>query len=51
MVGNLREQTFAELWSSAATAAQRHWARRCPGCWAECEVLPNAIYTGDLALR
>lgn len=23
----------------------------CPGCWAECEVMPSAIYTGDLVRR
>jgi Fe-coproporphyrin III synthase len=52
-VGNLREQPFDQLWSSRAIASQRDWVRRCPGCWAECEVLPNALYSGDLlrALR
>lgn len=48
IVGNLRETTFAELWSSATTARQRTWVARCPGCWAECEVLPSAIYSLDL---
>jgi MoaA/NifB/PqqE/SkfB family radical SAM enzyme len=47
-VGNLRTQTFAQLWASAAAEQQRAWVRRCPGCWAECEVLPSAIYSGDL---
>jgi MoaA/NifB/PqqE/SkfB family radical SAM enzyme len=53
VVGNLRSQAFSELWASAATADQRAWVKRCPGCWAECEVLPNALYSGDLlrALR
>jgi MoaA/NifB/PqqE/SkfB family radical SAM enzyme len=52
-VGNLREQSFAEVWSGAPIAAQRAWVGACPGCWAECEVLPNALYSGDLlrALR
>ena len=31
-----------------ATRASRGWVDRCPGCWAECEVVPNAIYTGDV---
>jgi Fe-coproporphyrin III synthase len=48
VVGNLREQSFAEVWQSAAAQEQRDWVRRCPGCWAECEVLPNAVYTLDL---
>lgn len=47
-VGNLRQQSFAEVWRSAAAEAQRRWVRACPGCWAECEILPNALYTGDI---
>lgn len=48
IAGNLREQTFAEVWRSARIAEQRAWVNKCPGCWAECEVLPSAVYTGDL---
>lgn len=48
VVGNLREQAFAELWEGERAREQREWVRRCPGCWAECEVLPSAVYTGDL---
>jgi MoaA/NifB/PqqE/SkfB family radical SAM enzyme len=47
-VGNLRQQTLTEIWRSEVTTEQRDWVRRCPGCWAECEVLPSAIYTLDL---
>ncbi len=52
-VGNLTQQSFGELWGSATAAKQRRWVANCPGCWAECEVLPNALYSGDLlrALR
>lgn len=48
VVGNLRTQTFEEVWASAARAEQRGWVERCAGCWAECEVVPNAVYSGDL---
>lgn len=48
VVGNLRRQPFAEIWRSAEVQQQRDWVRRCVGCWAECEVLPSAVYTGDL---
>jgi len=48
-VGSLRHQSFGELWHGAPIEEQRAWVHRCPGCWAECEVLPNAVYTGDLA--
>jgi Fe-coproporphyrin III synthase len=47
-VGNLREQSFADLWGGPLADRQRAWVRKCPGCWAECEVLPNALYSGDL---
>ncbi len=49
--GNLREQSFEEVWTGAKGREQREWVRKCPGCWAECEVLPSAIYTGDLLLK
>lgn len=49
VVGNLRHETFEALWSGANVAAQRAWVDKCPGCWAECEVLPSALYTGALA--
>lgn len=47
-VGNLRRQSFREVWYGDKIEKQRDWVRRCPGCWAECEVLPNALYSGDL---
>ncbi len=48
LAGNLREQSFHDVWFGATAQRQRAWVNRCPGCWAECEVLPSAIYTGDL---
>lgn len=48
VVGNLRTTSFADLWKSATAREQRAWVGKCPGCWAECEVLPSAAYTGDL---
>ena len=48
IAGNLVQQPFAELWESANRHQQREWVKKCPGCWAECEVLPNAIYSLDL---
>lgn len=46
-VGNLRRETFAALWQGESIRGHREWVRGCPGCWAECEVLPNALYSGD----
>ncbi|MBM3968215.1 MAG: hypothetical protein FJ308_24620, partial [Planctomycetes bacterium] len=47
-IGNLRETPFKDLWESLRAETQCEWVRNCPGCWAECEVLPSAIYTLDL---
>jgi MoaA/NifB/PqqE/SkfB family radical SAM enzyme len=47
-VGNLSDQSFEAVWFGLSATKQRAWIRRCPGCWAECEILPNAIYSGDL---
>jgi MoaA/NifB/PqqE/SkfB family radical SAM enzyme len=47
-VGSLREQSFDEVWFGSPARDARAWVRACPGCWAECEVLPSAVYSGDL---
>ncbi len=47
-VGNLREQSFRDVWYSKKAEAFRKWVAGCPGCWAECEILPNAFYSGDI---
>jgi MoaA/NifB/PqqE/SkfB family radical SAM enzyme len=48
-VGNLLTQSFDEVWGATATQKSRAWVDACPGCWAECEVVPSALYTGDIA--
>jgi Fe-coproporphyrin III synthase len=47
-VGDLRRQDFAAVWQGVECRTARAWVARCPGCWAECEALPSAIYTGDI---
>jgi MoaA/NifB/PqqE/SkfB family radical SAM enzyme len=47
-VGNLLEQSLDEIWHAPGTCRSRAWADACTGCWAECEVMPNALYSGDL---
>jgi len=49
VVGNLRKQSMQEVWYNDKTEQQRVVVRKCHGCWAGCEVKPNAIYTGDIA--
>ena len=51
LAGNLRETSFDQLWHSAVAEEQRDWVSKCSGCWTECEILPSAAYTGDLALH
>ena len=47
-VGNLLHQSFDEIWHGDIARPARKWVDDCPGCWAECEVVPSAIYTGDV---
>jgi MoaA/NifB/PqqE/SkfB family radical SAM enzyme len=47
-VGNLSRQDLSGMSSSPGFREAREWVEKCPGCWAECEVLPSAIYSGDL---
>lgn len=47
-VGNLLTQSLDEVWHGAPARAQRAWVDACSGCWAECEVVPNALYSGDI---
>ncbi len=49
IVGNLLANDFARIWQGDCATRQRAWVDRCPGCWAECEVIPSAIYSGDIA--
>jgi hypothetical protein len=46
--GDFRSQTFEEIWFGDGIVEHREWVKNCPGCWAECEVLPNAVYSGDI---
>jgi MoaA/NifB/PqqE/SkfB family radical SAM enzyme len=50
-VGDLAADSFDRVWHGAPARASRAWVDACPGCWAECEVLPSALYTGDLLRR
>jgi MoaA/NifB/PqqE/SkfB family radical SAM enzyme len=47
-VGNLLDDDLEAVWHAPDTGRQRAWVDACPGCWAECEVMPSAVYSGDL---
>jgi len=46
--GNLVRQNLSELLESPRAKEWKAWVDSCAGCWAECEVLPSAIYSGAL---
>jgi MoaA/NifB/PqqE/SkfB family radical SAM enzyme len=46
-IGSLRDQSWEAVWHSADAKQQRRWVDACVGCWAECEVQPSALYSGD----
>jgi hypothetical protein len=48
VVGNLHTHSLDEVWQSQRANEARAWVDRCSGCWAECEVVPSAIYSGDM---
>ncbi|HEY3592677.1 MAG TPA: radical SAM protein [Polyangiaceae bacterium] len=48
VVGNLLRQSFDEVWHGEGARPSREWVDACSGCWAECEVVPNAVYSGDI---
>jgi MoaA/NifB/PqqE/SkfB family radical SAM enzyme len=48
VVGNLLTQSLEEIWEGETTRPSRAWVDACAGCWAECEVVPNAVYSGDI---
>ena len=47
-VGDVATESFGGVWRGRRASEARAWVDACPGCWAECEVMPSAIYTGDL---
>lgn len=48
VVGNLLNSSFREIWFGKRMEKGRQEVKKCPGCWAGCEIGPNAIFTGDL---
>jgi MoaA/NifB/PqqE/SkfB family radical SAM enzyme len=47
-VGDLRLESADAIWRGPVAREERRWVDACPGCWAECEAIPNAIFTGDI---
>lgn len=47
-VGNLDAEAFDSVWFSEAAERGRGFVDACSGCWSADEVLPSALYTGDI---
>lgn len=48
IVGNLMKCNFKDIWFGKSIKKFRDIVKNCPGCWAECETIPNAVYTGNI---
>lgn len=47
-VGNLNSSTFSEIWLSKKTVEKRLEVKRCEGCWNPCNIIPSAVYSGNV---
>lgn len=47
-VGNLADASFESAWFSAEAESARTVVDSCSGCWSQDEVLPSALYTGEI---
>jgi len=45
VIGNLKSNSFSEIWHSKAAERIRKKVRNCPGCWVECDIVPNFVYS------
>ena len=46
--GNLKKQSFRDIWNSKAAQALRSEVKRCGGCWVECDIVPNIMYSSGV---
>lgn len=44
-MGSLKKQTFSEIWKSKETRKMRSEIKKCKGCWVECDIVPNIVYS------
>jgi len=45
VIGDLKNQSFKEVWCSKKARDVRSEIRRCKGCWVECDIVPNIVYS------
>ena len=44
-IGNIKEKSFSEIWFSEKANMIRKQIKNCPGCWVECDIVANFIYS------
>jgi Fe-coproporphyrin III synthase len=47
-LGNLLENSFEDLWQSKQASLLRNWVDNCNGCWQDCDLFTNLVYSGDV---
>lgn len=50
-LGDLRTQSFSDLWHGRQADSARRRVRACKGCWLACDIGPSAYFSGDLARK
>lgn len=48
IAGNMLRERFGNLWHSQQAVELRHWVENCRGCWQQCDIFPNLVYSGDI---
>jgi len=48
IAGNLKKESIKSLWFGQKIKKYRDLIKKCPGCWVDCEIIPNAVYSGDI---
>ncbi len=44
-IGNLKDNSFTEIWKSKKANDARMSVKHCKGCWVECDIVPNIAYS------
>lgn len=44
-LGNLKEQSFSEMWRSSKASQYRKIIKNCQGCWVQCDIVPSIPYS------
>lgn len=44
-MGNIKENSFSEIWHSKKADFIRKQVKRCRGCWVECDIVSNFVYS------